>query len=173
VAESTVQRERTGIPVTNANDLIDCGIAADRKRNSDPLIVTDVNELARRKANISLSDPIGLYIDRLRTVGWTSPDGTDPAAFWRVTRGKTGFGLRAVYEVPTSKPFGIGEIQINGRQITSPSQIAEFVDVRVTGIAFGQSRAQPRQCGGGGLLAGGSFEVTLQDLTQAHGATRG
>jgi hypothetical protein len=173
VAQASVQRVRNGLPLANASDLIECGINADRDRNSDPLIVTDVNALARAKANISFADPVGLYIDRLRTVGWTTPDGSDPATFWRVTRGRKGSAVRAVFEVPPSKPFTIGDIEINDRPITSPSQIAEFVDVRVTGIAFGKNATKPKPCGGGGLLAGAEPEVTLEDITRAMALTRG
>lgn len=174
VAQASVQRVgNDGLPLANANDLIACGIGADQDRNSDPLIVTDVNALARAKANISFADPVGLYIDRLRTVGWTTPDGSDPATFWKVTRGRKGSAVRAVFEVPPSKPFTIGDIRINGRPITSPSQIAEFVDVRVAGIAFGKNTTKPKPCGGGGLLAGTQPEVTLEDITRASGLTRG
>jgi hypothetical protein len=109
VAQATDQRVRNGLALSNASDLIDCGIGADPERNSDPLIVTDVNALPRTKANISFTDPIGFYVDRLRTVGWTTPDGSDPAKFWKVTAA-AGSAVRAVYEVPAAKKYTVSDL---------------------------------------------------------------
>jgi hypothetical protein len=153
VAQATDQKKRGNAFLTNAADLIPCGIGADGARNSDPLIVTEVNTLARQKLNISLTDPMGLYLDRLRTAGWQTPDGTDPATFWKVVRGSAAHGVRAVLQVPKAKGYKVSDITINGTTVTSPTQIASFVDVRITGLAFGTNPAPPTTCSGGGQLA--------------------
>lgn len=148
VAQSTIVRSRGGDLVTNANDLIACGVSADKDRNSDPLIVGDVNSLARARASITLADPVGLYLDSLQTEGWETPDGSDALEFWRVTRGDADHALRAVYAVPADRGFVVSDVTINGQPIASPSQIAEFIQVRVVGVAhrFGRGEEAPRGC---------------------------
>lgn len=175
VAQATVQRTRGGTVLVNARDLIQCGIGADPDRNSDPLIVTDVNALARSKVKVTLADPVGLYIDRLRTGGWVAPDGTDPAKFWKVTRGTAATAVRATFEVPVTKGYTVGDIRINGVPITSPSQLAEFIDVRVVGLAAFKSTARPKPCAGGGGLAAsaGAASLTLEDVSTGVKASRG
>jgi hypothetical protein len=134
-SQSTVVKTIDNLPVVNANDLIRCGVVADADRNSDPLIVGEVNAMARRGARISLADPVGLYLDRLRTEGWVAPDGADPATFWTVTRGDREHAVRAVYQVPDELGFTISDIRIDGVGISSPSQIAESLEVKLTGLA--------------------------------------
>jgi hypothetical protein len=148
VAQSTIVRRGSDGPMTNANDLIRCGVAADPDRNSDPLLVGEVNALARAGAEITLADPVGLYLDTLQTEGWVTPDGSDPQAFWRLTRGDAEHALRGVYEVPDDLGYTIGDIKINGQPIISPSQIAEGIEVKVSGVAhrFGSSQQAPRGC---------------------------
>lgn len=166
-SQATVVKTMDGHPVVNANDLIRCGVAADPDRNSDPLIVGEVNALARRGARISLSDPVGLYLDRLRTDGWIAPKGADPSTFWTVTRGDTEHAVRAVYEVPEELGFTISDIRIDGINISSPSQIAEALEVRLSGLAhqFGGSitaQACDRELGSGNdaLVAGAGLAGT-------------
>jgi hypothetical protein len=161
VAQSSIVRRGAtpGTLLTNANDLIRCGVNADMDRNSDPLIVGDVNALARQGAAVSLDDPAGLYLAGLTTPGWQAPDGSDPMDHWRITRGADGFGLRAVYAVPPERGFTVSDITINGRPIESPSQIAEFIEVRITGVAhgFGAHEQTPSGCStdaGGDALEG-------------------
>lgn len=98
-AAATVQRERDGALLTTEQELIECSGYGAPRRHSDPHIGSEVNALARAKADVTLQDPVGLYIDALSTAGWTTPDGADPHDFWRITRGANGFAVRAVYEV--------------------------------------------------------------------------
>lgn len=181
VAQSTVVRTGGQGLITNANDLIRCGVGADADRNSDPLIVGDVNTLARTGANITLQDPIGLYIDSLQTAGWATPDGSDPASFWTITRGTKTHAVRAVYAVPKARKFTVSDVTIGGRPIVSASQIAERIQVRVTGIAhnIGKRKPVPQPCGAaasGGLesLAAASDEPpSMADLIARSRALRG
>ncbi len=175
VAEATVVRDSGSGLLTNPNDLIRCGISADMDRNSDPLIVGDVNALARAGADVTLADPIGLYLDdELQTSGWETPDGSDPAEFWRITRGEPGHALRAVYEVPADRGFTVSDIRINGRPITSPSQIAESIQVQVVGLAhrFGRSEVAPRRCAGASAVELAAELPPIDDLIAAAGRTR-
>jgi len=150
VAEASVTRTRNGHILTNAAELIACGVHADAERNSDPLITASVNELARRGAAVSLRDPLGLYIDGFEPdAQWKTPDGSNPADYWKPLRGDADHVVRAEFRVPEDKGFSVGDIQIGGHPITSPSQIADAVFVRVDAVAhqFGQHELAPRACG--------------------------
>ena len=105
------------------------------------------------KADVTLADPVGLYIAGLSTVGWSTPDGSNPLDYWKIARGNPDKALRAVYEVPQDKGFVVGDIAINGKPIDFGGQIADFLQIKVTGLAcrFGKSNVPPKtQCVAGG-----------------------
>ena len=169
VAQASIVRAGSGGPMTNANDLIRCGVNADPDRNSDPLIVGDVNTLARQGARITFDDPAGLYLDGLQTAGWETPNANDdPNEFWVITRGDENHALRAVYEVPADRGYTVSDIRINGRPITSASQIAEGVSVKVVGLAeqFGRP-TNPRGCADEGRAAADESELPSADELMA------
>jgi hypothetical protein len=83
---------------------------------------------------------VALYIVRLETQGWRRPDGRPVGDYLKITRGKPGMGLRAVYEVPAraragGEPFVVGDIEIGGRPIEWGGQIAERMTLGLTGVA--------------------------------------
>jgi len=177
VAQSTIVRRSEQGTLSNANELIRCGVNADPDRNSDPLIVAEINRLARRGASISFADPVGLYLDGLRTDGWATPDGADPQAFWKVTRGDDEHALRAVYSVSENRKYTVSDITIDGQPIVSPSQIAEAVTVKVVAIAqsFGKSNAVPRGCAdeqAAGPALAGPQRRSIAELVAEAQATR-
>ena len=53
--------------------------------------------------------------------------------------------LRAVLEVPQTKPFAVGDITIAGRRIEFGAQVADFITIKLTGVAtrIGQSTVRP------------------------------
>ncbi|MEV7108024.1 hypothetical protein [Streptomyces atroolivaceus] len=140
-AAATIRRVINGQELTTEQELIACSKYGAPERNSDPHIGAGVNALARQKADISLADPVGLYFDDLSTDGWETPDGSDPKSYWTYLRGDSEHRVRAVYEVPPDKGFGVGDITIGGRTIEFGAQIADFITIRLTGIAcrFGDS----------------------------------
>jgi hypothetical protein len=142
---ATIPRVINGAPKTAEQDLIRCGDFGIRTRNSDPHIGAVVNELARMDADITFADPPGLYINDFTPAGWTTPDRTDAKSFWRYTRGEKGFRLRGVYEVPPDKDYVVGDIKIRGQPIVRGGQIADFVSIKLTGLAcrFGKSQGEP------------------------------
>jgi hypothetical protein len=144
-AAATLVRRKNGVPITEAQELIACGAYGEPQRHSDPHIGAQVNELARAKADITLANPIGLYIAGLNVAGWVTPDGSNPADYWQITRGTKEKTLRAVYEVPAAKGFTVGDIKIAGRSIEFGAQIADFIRIKLTGLAtrIGQSTAPP------------------------------
>lgn len=143
---STIVRKIGGSVLTQPQELIDCGRYGDGDRHSDPHIGAEVNALARLKADICLANPVGLYLEGLFPVGWATPDGSDPLDYWTAIRGTATHTLRAVYEVPTSKTFVVGDITINGDPVEFGGQIADFIRVKLTGVAcrFGQSIVPPQ-----------------------------
>lgn len=145
-AAATIVRKIDGQVITAEQELIACSKFGERRRNSDPHIGAQVNELARAKADVTLADPAGLCIASLNTGGWKTPDDADPQEFWQPVRGEKGQRVRMKFEVPGDKQYVVGDITINGRNIGFGAQIADFVSVRLTGLAhrFGASTVEPQ-----------------------------
>ncbi|MBC7864512.1 MAG: hypothetical protein IAF38_16175 [Bacteroidia bacterium] len=140
-SDATVMRQKNGIPVVQADALICCGGYGGTSRNSDPTIGASVNDLARLGAMITLKNPVGLYIHDLNTEGFTKPNGevVDPKEYFKVLRGneKEGMIERAVFEVPASEGFTVGDIKIGGVPIKWGGQIADHINIKITGTAVG------------------------------------
>jgi len=147
VAEATVLREKEGVRVTEKKALVRCGALGDPLRNSDPQIALAINQLAAQGEEISLADPPGLYIHELITAGMTTPDGTDAADFWEVTRGEEGRGLRAKFEVPSDRSYSVSGVEIDGEPIRFGAQLADRVRVRVAALSRpGGHEPVPQPC---------------------------
>jgi hypothetical protein len=140
------------------NDVVDCSrcggsmIGGDT-RNSDPKIASTVSAVASQGRALTIPDPVGLYIARLDTTGWQTPDGSDPAACWKIVRGNP--AVRARFEVPGHK-FKISDIKIAGQPITHAGQIAEQVFVKLTAAVGpdGQFKKRPASpCAGAQVAA--------------------
>lgn len=148
-ARATIIRHRPdGSIMTGETELIDCGLYGGRDRHSDPHIGGEVNALARMDAIISMANPVGLSMDGLFPLGWETPDDSDPKEFWKVIRGTDAHQMRTVYEVPPDRDFVVGDIKINGRPIIFGGQIADFIRVKLVGVAqeFGRHPSPSRDC---------------------------
>lgn len=146
VAEATVPRERNGKPITSKQVLATCAGLGNPFRNSDPQIAAGVNAAARAGNELTLQDPLGLYIDGLITTGMATPDNTDPAEFWTVERGGPGQAVRARYEVPPKHGYTVSQVTSDGRPITFGAQLADRVRVRISAVlkpAHHQPQAKP------------------------------
>lgn len=144
-AAATIRRMQDGHEITDAQALIRCSRYGDPGRNSDPHIGEQVNALARQRADITLNNPVGLYFHDFNPVGWTTPDGQDPRRFWVYVRGKEGYNVRAVFEVPPDRGYTVGDIKIAGRPIAYGAQVADFVTIKLEGLAtrIGASAVAP------------------------------
>jgi hypothetical protein len=144
-AGSSVVRMINGKMLDEHQELIRCGRYGGEERHSDPHIGAIVNSLTRQKADVTLANPVGLYFDDLLTDGWETPDGSDPKSYWTYVRGTADKPVRAVYEVPSEKAFVVGDITISGQPIEFGAQIADFIDMKLTGVGtrFGQSTVVP------------------------------
>lgn len=132
-AAATIRRQRNGQELTGAQELIRCSEYGDESRNSDPHIGQQVNAVARQKSDITLNNPVGLYIADFNPQGFQTPDGTDAKTFWKQVRGSEGYCVRAVFEVPADRGYGVGDIMINGRRINTGAQLAEFITMKLEG----------------------------------------
>ena len=72
-AAATIRRVVGGREITDAQELIRCSGYGAPGRNSDPHIGEQVNALARQRADITLNNPVGLYLHDFNPVGWTCP----------------------------------------------------------------------------------------------------
>lgn len=135
-ARATILRKDAhGEMINEPTALINCSRFGEAQRFSDPTIGFQVNKLAQQGLMITLQNPVGLYISDLDTSGFEAPDGSDPAQYWTILRGQKGQVLRAVYEVPTSANFKVGDMTIDGRPIEFGGQIAESITMKLTGVA--------------------------------------
>jgi hypothetical protein len=128
-------RAPKGVLLTDSQQLIACGRYGVAERHSDPAIGAEVNALARANCDITLANPVGIYFGGLSTAGWKTPDESAPSDYWKITRGTAAKGVRAVYEVPGDRNFVVGDITINGQPIRFGAQIADFITMKLTGIA--------------------------------------
>ncbi|MGY1636880.1 hypothetical protein ACI78V_09525 [Geodermatophilus sp. SYSU D00742] len=94
---------------------------------ADDYLVREVAALARSGLDITVHDPVGLYIDGWDDTGWTKPDGTPVGDYWTITRGRPGAVLRLDYEVPPEEGFQVGDIRIGGRPVVHGGQLAEHM----------------------------------------------
>ena len=148
MAAATVLRQRDGIPVVAKQELARCAGLGDPFRNSDPQIAVIVNGAAREGDELTLQDPLGLYLDGLTTTGLQAPDGADPASFWTIERGDSEHAIRARYEVPADRDYVVGDITSDGRPIRFGAQLADLVRVRLTAVVKPASRTpRMRPCG--------------------------
>jgi hypothetical protein len=94
---------------------------------ADDYIIREVAALGRSGFDITVHDPVGLYIDGWNDTGWTKPDGSPVGDYWRITRGRPGAVLRLEYEVPYEEGFVVGDILIGGRSVLHGGQLAEHM----------------------------------------------
>jgi hypothetical protein len=168
-AAASIVRLSNGQALTDVQALIECGAYGQAERHSDPFIGASVNELARAKADVTLANPVGLYIAGLSVAGWQTPDGTNPMDFWKVTRGTKEKTLRAVFEVPAAKNYVVGDIRVDNRPIEFGAQIVDFVTIKLTGLAtrIGQSNVAPLNgCVRSGALAPADAAVSVAEVLE-------
>ncbi|MEU1309105.1 hypothetical protein ABZ419_09445 [Streptomyces cinnamoneus] len=145
-AAATIRRVIDGQELVTAQELIACSKYGVAERHSDPHIGEVVNTVARQAADLSLTDPVGLYFNGLSTEGWLTPDSSDPQSYWRYVRGEQAHPVRAVYEVPEDRHFTVSDITIGGKPIRFGAQIADFITIKLSAVAcrIGESTVQPQ-----------------------------
>jgi hypothetical protein len=155
-ADATVLRTLRG---PNPQSLICCNLAGVPYRNSDPTINFQVNTIALKNHMVSLTNPVGLYIQDPDFSVYDFPKGLKAADCWKVERGTaSGHILRAVFSLPGGRP--LKEVTINDEPIRWASQIVETFKVGLFGTAFPSSEAkpEPKSCVTAADLAAGASD---------------
>ncbi|AEI62801.1 hypothetical protein [Corallococcus macrosporus] len=146
---ATLLRERNGDPITDRDVLIQCSRYGAPGRNSDPFIGAEVNALVRQGVRVTLKNPVGLYIQQPDfsrfQLPFTAPDGVKVNDFWKLVRGRPGFGLHAVFEVPPELGFTVSDLSIDGIPIQYGAQIAQTFQIALTGVAIDSTLAPPQK----------------------------
>lgn len=133
--DATVLRhDRDGQPVFDRQELVTCSALGEPLRTSDPQIAQVVNDAVAKGLEVTLKDPLGLYLDGLQSAGIVAPDGTDAIEFWHVERGTREHTVRASFAV-RDKPYVVGDLTIDGRPITRGGQVADKVRIRLDAFA--------------------------------------
>jgi hypothetical protein len=151
-ADATVLRhDRNRQPVLDRHELVVCSRLGEPQRNSDPQIAQVVNDAVADGMEVTLKDPLGLYIDGLQSAGIVAPDQTDAIAFWNIDRGTPEHTVRASFAVPPDKPYVVGDLTIDGRRITRGGQVADKVRIRLDAFAKAGGTVPAREpCVGAG-----------------------
>jgi len=134
-ASATVLRQRNGVPVTTQQALVRCARLGNHLRHSDPQIAGAVNRHAAQGREITLRDPIGVYIAGIELAEMVAPDGADVADFWEVERGEGDRILRASFRVPEERGYTVSNVELAGTPIRFGAQLAERVEVKIEAVA--------------------------------------
>ncbi len=133
----------------NAQGLVCCSQYGQPFRNSDPHIGFNVNQLVKNaNMQVTLADPVGLYIQTPDFSQVKISGGIDPSTLWRVVRGRnaqqagTSYDqiLHAVFEIPP----GIvpsRDITVAGEPLQWASQIQQTFHIALA--AWGMPNSGP------------------------------
>jgi hypothetical protein len=151
-ADATILRKNAaGRLLVEPGVLICCAQYGGPDRNSDPTIGAAVNALARQGADVTLKNPVGLYMDHIDLSGWEIPDKRSITECIRIVRGRPQMIEWMVVEVPPGRDLTVSDITIGGVPIRYGGQIAECITVKLVSIANIQSLPKynyPIQCDG-------------------------
>lgn len=145
-AKASVLRKKGAVdPVTDSHDLICCSGFGAEERFSDPTIGAAVNSFVRQGLSVTLNNPIGLYIRRLKTSGIEVPNGFQVKDFWNVVRGNNSKGmiLRAEFKVPAGATFSLEDVKVGGKPLKFGAQLAEMIEMVIYGKAFKLENSPP------------------------------
>lgn len=115
----------------NMQNLICTGQFGRPYRNSDPHIGFQANQVVKNlNVMVTLSNPVGLYLQTPDFSSYKTPDGTPASEFYTVVRGRTAQEagtsydqiLHAVFEVPADKGYTVSDILI-GSAVQGSSQV--------------------------------------------------
>lgn len=163
-AQATLLRDLPPVDY-NMQRLVCAGAFGRPYRNSDPHIGLQVNQLVKNVGvMITLTNPLGLYIQKPDFSNYTTPDGTDPASFYKVIRGTTAAEngtaydqiLHAEFSVPEALGYTVSDILIGHEVVGSSAdtkpvpilfagQIAETFHVCLAGTGVTPIEGTPAQ----------------------------
>lgn len=135
-ARATIPRkDKNGDRVTEVRRLACSSNFGDVDRSSDPSIGQGVNltvwpgATGAKARSITLSNPVGLYIDHIDPDTITDDKGNPRPDWFRIVRGTEGRGLLAVFEAPPGATIGMDKIRVEGRAVNYGGQLAEQIQM--------------------------------------------
>lgn len=146
ISDATIWRFNGAEPV----DVQLCDVP--RTHHADPAVVAHFNRMAREERFITLADPVGVYIFDIDTMGWETPDGSDPRRLITFNRGnppvRARVGVRRgcgcfPWRRPRPPRFKLSDVTICGEPIVSGSQIAERTTVGVIAMVGPKGAIRP------------------------------
>ena len=98
-------------------------------RGSDPSITQGLYEICApgQGAKVTLTDPIGVYMDDVDVSGWAAPDGTPlkREAVVALVRGTPGAAMRYSVRAPEGCGYVLGDCTVGGRPIEYGGQVVK------------------------------------------------
>lgn len=147
----------TSWPSSEYNALLCDAQYGQKYRNSDPNIGGNINQFVNQGYTLTLTDPLGLYIQTPDFSSYAPPKQypkDDVSKYWTIVRGSEtlndqngnqlpgNFILHAVFEVPADKPYVVEDILIGGENIQWGSQVASTFKMQVLVDAYSASIPQ-------------------------------
>lgn len=140
-----------------ANSLICCSLYGRRFRNSDPHIGQNVYQIVSKKMQVSLVNPVGLYLQEPQynyiQLPENAPKGAKVEDCFRVVRGQkkgknypNNMILHLVMEVPPSWPSDItlSDFNVLGKPLVFGSQVLQTMEVQLAGAGQPTDKLQRR-----------------------------
>lgn len=147
----------------NMQRMVCAGAYGRAYRNSDPHIGLQVNQIVKNlNVKVTLTNPVGLYLQRPDFSSYKTPDGTDASQFYKVIRGRTAEQagstydqiLHAEFSVPEELGYTVSDILLGNAvpgssQVPVPimyaGQIADTFHVCLAGTAVTPASGEPAQ----------------------------
>lgn len=144
---AVLRKNAEGKPVDDAEAIVCCSGFGEPNRSSDPSIGAAVNGMVKDGLSVSLANPVGLYIAGINTDAFSGPGGEDVAGAWRVDRGDAERQriLRATFAPPPRSRLTVEDILAAGTPIAFGGQIADEIQMIVTGLAKRIRASPPRR----------------------------
>ncbi len=136
--------DQNGQLITSEQALIRCRRFGAPARHSDPFIGAQINQLVRLQKQVSLSGPLGLYIDEIDFDAIELPNGINIEEVMTVERGDDDHMMRVSFEMPAGSGFDLSDAGIDGVPLQYGGQIAELMRIRITGVAKDAPNAAPQ-----------------------------
>ena len=135
-ARATIpRRDVNGKRVTDVRRFACGSNFGDPNRSSDPNIGLSVNLTVLPAAagsaamSITLANPVGLYINNIKSGVITDEDDNPVSGWFTIVRGVPGRGLMAVLAPPAGAGFGLDKLHILGKSLTRGGQVAEQIQM--------------------------------------------
>jgi hypothetical protein len=161
---TVLRKDADGNQITDAQGLIDCALYGNATRNSDPNIGVAVNGVCNLGQVITLTNPVGLYIQAWDFSSWTYNDESIPqedlAQIIQIQRGYAaanptdpGRILRITVQIPPSlqSKYTLSNIMVNNIPLQWGGQIALGITMSLAGThgvlaGVNKQPLQPCQC---------------------------